>query len=205
MLKKNIIYYLVVTKIFFCIFCSFFQNLCYSTNKRMHVQDRHQKSISQMFCYQIYGSIVCIIDAQKIVGKFIWTQQNKNFYNIKLFDIFGLNLISIYVEDGVISVSSNIIRQNNNFGHEIQKWFISNHCSLDQLQQWIIGSPGYDTEYNLNSVGCLSCLNFHCRNEYIMIHYRSYYTNSVPILPKIIEVYYGKNYIGLTINRWNIQ
>lgn len=189
----------------FCISCIFNQNLFCNTNKFVHIQNNHQQLISQIFCYQICGSIIYIVNTKKIFGRFIWTQHNQHSYNIKLFDIFGFNLISIYVENGIISTSSSIMPKNKNIGYEMQQWFITNQCSLAQLQQWIIGSPGYNTEYNLNSVGCLSYLHYHCINDSIFIYYRSYYVSNIPMLPKILEIYYGKHYVRLTVNRWSIQ
>lgn len=204
MCKKSIFYYLFIT-ILFCVFCIFHQKLRCNTNKLVYIDNHHQQLISQILCYQICGNIIYIVNTQKIFGRFIWTQHNKRSYNIKFFDIFGFTIISVYVEDGIMSVSSNIVRQNNNLGREIQRWFTANNFFLEQLQQWILGSPGYNTEYYLNSIGCLSYLHYHCNNENIFIYYRSYYISNTPVLPKILEIYYGKHYIRLTINRWNIQ
>lgn len=204
MYRKFIFNYLLIF-IIFCVFCVFHHNVYCNINKCIFTKNNHQQSISQIFCYQICGNIVYVINAQKIFGRFVWTQHNKHSYNIKLFDIFGFTLLSICVENEIISVSSSIVRRNSNLGYEIQKWFITNQCSLEQLQQWIIGSPGYNTEYNLNSVGYLSYLHYHCNNESIFIYYRSYYVSNEPVLPKILEIYYGKHYVKLAINRWNIQ
>lgn len=204
MYKKSILNRLFVVSIF-CISCVFHNNLYCNSNKFVYIKNNHQQLISQIFCYQIFGSIVYMVNTQKVFGRFVWTQHNKHNYNIKFFDIFGFTLISIYVKNGIISVSGNIVFRNNHLGYEIQKWFVNNQCSLEQLQQWIIGSPGYNTKYDLNSVGYLSHLYYHCNDENICIYYRSYYVSSIPVLPKILEIYYGKHYIRLTINRWNIQ
>lgn len=202
--KKFTFNYLFIAIIFY-VSCIFHHNLYCNMNKFIYVQNDHQRLISKIFCYQIYGSIACMVNSQKIFGRFIWTQHNKYSYNVKCFDIFGFTLISIYVEDGIVSVASSIARRNNNFEYEIQKWFVTNQCFLEQLQQWIIGSPGYNTEYSLNAVGCLSYLHYYYNNESIFIYYRSYYVSRTPMLPKILEIYYGKHYVKLIINRWNIQ
>lgn len=202
---KKIIFNYLFFLIFIFMFCIFHQSSYCNINTFMRTENTHQRSISQIFCYQLCGNIIYMVNTQKIFGRFIWTQCNKNSYNIKLFDVFGFALISIYVENGIVSISSNIMRQNKFLKDEIQQWFVVNQYSVKQLQQWIIGSPGYNTEYNLNSIGCLSYVHYHCNNESIFIYYRSYYVSNNPILPKILDIYYGKHYVKLIINRWDIQ
>lgn len=190
---------------FVYVFCFFYQSIHCDTNKFIYRENTHQQSIAQIFCYQIYGNIMCIFNTQKIFGRFVWNQYNKINYNVKFFDIFGFTIMSIYVNNGVISIpNNNVMRQNNNIGLEIKKWFIANQFFLEQLQKWIIGSPGENTKYDVNSSGYLSYVHCNFNDESVFIYYRSYYYNNNPVLPKILEIYYGKYYFKLIINRWNI-
>ncbi|URJ27559.1 lipoprotein insertase outer membrane protein LolB [Candidatus Blochmanniella camponoti] len=189
-----------------CVSCVYHHNFSLYEDKLVCMWNNHKKSISRIFYYQTQGTIIYSVNHQKKMHfRFIWIHNNDNNYCMKLFNIFGLTIISISVENGVVCILNGIICQNNNLKNEIQKWIVDFNYFLKQLQQWIIGLPGSNVEYNLNAIGCLSHVNCCYGNKNISIYYRHYYTNSIPILPKVLDAYYDQHHIKLVINNWNVR
>ncbi|URJ30038.1 lipoprotein insertase outer membrane protein LolB [Blochmannia endosymbiont of Camponotus sp.] len=204
---RHICFRLFGTAIFICVSCVHHQNFSLHEDKLVaYMWNNHKALISNILNYQAQGAIIYMINNQrKVYVPFIWTQDNDNCH-IKLFNVFGLTVISISVENGVVSIWNNISRKNDDLKNEVQKWFMMDvSYFLEQLQQWIIGLPNSDAEYNLNSIGCLSHINYYYNNKNISIYYRHYYANSIPILPKVLDIYYDQYSVRLIINNWNIQ
>ncbi|URJ23633.1 lipoprotein insertase outer membrane protein LolB [Blochmannia endosymbiont of Camponotus sp. C-003] len=167
--------------------------------------NNHKKSISRIFHYQIQGTIIYTVNHKKKVHvRFTWIYNNNNCC-MKLFNIFGLTIISISIENGVVYILNGIVYQNADFKNEIHKWIVDFSYFLKQSQQWILGLPGNNVEYKLNSTGCLSYINCCHDDKNISIYYRNYYSNNIPTLPKVLEACYDQHHIKLVINHWNIR
>ncbi|WHL24778.1 MAG: lipoprotein insertase outer membrane protein LolB [Candidatus Blochmannia vicinus] len=203
---RHVCFRLFGIAVFICVSCVHHRNFSLHEDKLVaYMWNNHKELISHMLNYQAQGAIIYMINNQrKGYIPFIWTKDNDNCH-IKLFNVFGLTIISISVENGVVSIFSNISSQNNNLKNEVQKWFVDISYFLEQLQKWLLGLPNSNSEYNLNSIGCLSHINYCYNNKNISIHYRYYHTNSIPILPKVLDVYYDQYYIRVIINNWSIR
>ncbi|URJ33017.1 lipoprotein insertase outer membrane protein LolB [Candidatus Blochmannia vicinus] len=204
---RHICFRLFGIAIFICVSCVHHQNFGLHEDRLVaNMWNNHKEIISRILNYQVRGAIIYMINNQrKVYVPFIWTQDHDNSH-IKLFNVFGSTIISISVENGVVSILSIISRKDNDLKNEIQKWFMMDiSYFLEQLQQWIIGLPNNGEEYNLNSIGCLSHINSYYKKKKISIYYRDYYANSIPILPKILDIYCDQYCIRLVINNWNIR
>lgn len=204
---RHICFQLFGIVVFICVSCVHHQNFTLFEDKLVvHMWNNHKELISHILNYQAQGVIIYMINNyRKMYLPFIWTKENDNFH-IKLFNVFGLTVISISVENGVVSILNHTPHQNNDLKNEIQKWFMMDiNYFLGQLQQWFLGLPNSNSEYDLNSIGYLSHINYCYQNKKISIYYRHYHTNHIPMLPKILDIYCDQYYIRLIINNWNIR
>lgn len=177
-----------------------------SSGNILNIWNKHLQLISTIQHYQMQGDIVYTIDShKKNYIKFFWNKYDDNHHNIQLFNVFGLNIISISIKHGSIYIDPSSIYQKNDFIDKIRTWMIQTNFFDKQLQKWIIGLPGDNTKYCLNLSGYLSKINYYDHNKNMLIIYRRYYINNIPILPKLLEIYYNQYFIKLHINYWSIQ
>lgn len=167
--------------------------------------NKHKQLISTIQHYQIQGNIIFIIDSQKKTYiKFLWTKYDNNCHNIRLFNIFGVTMISICIKHGIVYIMPNVICQNNDFIKKIEKWLTQTDFFEKQLQKWIIGLPGDNTKYHINNYGFLSDISYDFYDKTVFVLYSRYFTNKKPELPKILEAYYSTFFIKLNIDQWNL-
>lgn len=217
----NAINFLKVYSVLICIFFRLFKitiyiyttSCIYNPNVNtvyphdlLHKWNNHHQILTTIKHYIIQGNIIYTDDLyKKTYIKFFWNKQNDNNYYIKLFDIFGFTIISVYIKNNLIYITPNIIYNNNDLINKIQKWFIQTHFFEKQLKKWIIGLPGNDTKYYLNNFGYLSRINYYMYNKNISIFYRYYYTYDKLMLPKALDIYYSTHHIKLYIDYWNLS
>ncbi|ADV33744.1 outer membrane lipoprotein LolB [Candidatus Blochmanniella vafra str. BVAF] len=203
---QNIYFFqLLNIAVLICTACVHNYDSVFEKKRLMNSWSMHQQLISKIFYYHIQGNIVYKVNSkQKMYLNFIWTQNDNNNCNIKLFNIFGLTIISISLKNGIIYVTSNLMFQDEEFKNNVRVWLTNTNFFKEQLQSWILGLPGYHSKYYLNSMGTLSKVNCLYDNKNICIFYRLYFTNNKPMLPKILEIHYEKYFIKLHINNWSM-
>lgn len=174
-------------------------------NDILYLWNKHRQLISTIQHYQIQGNIIYTIDSdKKTYINFFWIKHDNHHYTIKLLNIFGLTIMSIYIKNGMLYIIPNIMYRNNDSVDIIQNWFNQTNFFEEQLQKWIIGLPGNNTKYNLNDFGYLSDMNYCIYNENISIFYRCYHIDDIQMLPKILEIHYKQYFVKLHINRWSL-
>lgn len=175
------------------------------SNNILNMWNKHYQLVSTIPHYKIKGDIIYAINSnKKIFIKFLCTKNKDNDYDIRLFNILGLTIVSISVKYNVICIKSNFKYQNNDFICKIQKWLIQTNFFEKQLQKWIVGLPGDNVTYHLNDSGYLSDINYSMSDKSISIFYRLYHINNIPVLPEILDIYYNKNCVRVHINHWSL-
>lgn len=185
----------------FCVSCIFHLNYpIKDLDKLNYIWMQHYQRLSRIVHYQLQGNIIYTIDSKKkTYFNFFLDHKNNNHYTIKLLNIFGVTILSISVINNIIHIIPNNI--DNKMEQCLTQYILS---FKEQLQQWIIGLPGYNTKFNLNNTGYLSSVKY-CHNGLnVYILYRLYYNNNIPILPAIVDIYYDKYSIQLNIHRWSL-
>jgi len=166
----------------------------------------HEAQIKQLEHYQTRGSFAYISDKQKVYARFFWQQYTRDNYRLLLTNPLGSTEMELKVQSGVAQLTNNEGKKytSNNPDEMIQK-LTGMSIPLANLRLWMLGLPGDESDFTLDSQYRLSKVNYSQHGQQGTVVYQSYSDDMIPSLPNRLELTEGDQRIKLKMDSWTLN
>ena len=166
----------------------------------------HEAQIKQLEHYQTRGSFAYISDKQKVYARFFWQQYTRDNYRLLLTNPLGSTEMELKVQSGVAQLTNNEGKKytSNNPDEMIQK-LTGMSIPLANLRLWMLGLPGDESDFTLDSQYRLSKVNYSQNGQQGTVVYQSYSDDVIPSLPNRLEMTEGDQRIKLKMDSWTLN
>jgi len=166
----------------------------------------HEAKIKQLEHYQTRGSFAYISDKQKVYARFFWQQYTRDNYRLLLTNPLGSTEMELKVQSGVAQLTNNEGKKytSNNPDEMIQK-LTGMSIPLANLRLWMLGLPGDESDFALDSQYRLSKVNYSQNGQQGTVVYQSYSDDVIPSLPNRLEMTEGDQRIKLKMDSWTLN
>lgn len=166
----------------------------------------HEAQIKQLEHYQTRGSFAYISDKQKVYARFFWQQYTRDNYRLLLTNPLGSTEMELKVQSGVAQLTNNEGKKytSNNPDEMIQK-LTGMSIPLANLRLWMLGLPGDESDFTLDSQYRLSKVNYSQHGQQGTVVYQSYSDDMIPSLPTRLELTEGDQRIKLKMDSWTLN
>lgn len=166
----------------------------------------HEAKIKQLEHYQTRGSFAYISDKQKVYARFFWQQYTRDNYRLLLTNPLGSTEMELKVQSGVAQLTNNEGKKytSNNPDEMIQK-LTGMSIPLANLRLWMLGLPGDESDFTLDSQYRLSKVNYSQNGQQGTVVYQSYSDDVIPSLPNRLEMTEGDQRIKLKMDSWTLN
>ena len=166
----------------------------------------HEAKIKQLEHYQTRGSFAYISDKQKVYARFFWQQYTRDNYRLLLTNPLGSTEMELKVQSGVAQLTNNEGKKytSNNPDEMIQK-LTGMSIPLANLRLWMLGLPGDESDFTLDSQYRLSKVNYSQNGQQGNVVYQSYSDDVIPSLPNRLEMTEGDQRIKLKMDSWTLN
>ena len=166
----------------------------------------HEAQVKQLEHYQTRGSFAYISDKQKVYARFFWQQYTRDNYRLLLTNPLGSTEMELKVQSGVAQLTNNEGKKytSNNPDEMIQK-LTGMSIPLANLRLWMLGLPGDESDFTLDSQYRLSKVNYSQHGQQGTVVYQSYSDDVIPSLPNRLELTEGEQRIKLKMDSWTLN
>jgi outer membrane lipoprotein LolB len=166
----------------------------------------HEAQVKQLEHYQTRGSFAYISDKQKVYARFFWQQYTRDNYRLLLTNPLGSTEMELKVQSGVAQLTNNEGKKytSNNPDEMIQK-LTGMSIPLANLRLWMLGLPGDESDFTLDSQYRLSKVNYSQHGQQGTVVYQSYSDDVIPSLPNRLELTEGDQRIKLKMDSWTLN
>lgn len=166
----------------------------------------HEAQVKQLDHYQTRGSFAYISDKQKVYARFFWQQYNPNSYRLLLTNPLGSTEMELKVQSGIAQITNNEGKKytSDNPDEMIQK-LTGMSIPLANLRLWMLGLPGDENDFTLDSQYRLSKVNYSHNGLTGNVVYQSYSDDVMPSLPDRLELTQGDQRIKLKMDSWTLH
>ena len=166
----------------------------------------HEAQVKQLEHYQTRGAFAYISDRQKVYARFFWQQYSPDSYRLLLTSQLGSTEMELKVQSGVAQITNNQGKKytSDNPDEMIQK-LTGMSIPLANLRLWMLGLPGDESDFTLDSQYRLSKVNYSQNGLKGSVVYQSYSDDVIPSLPDRLELTQGDQRIKLKMDSWTLN
>ncbi len=166
----------------------------------------HEAQVKQLEHYQTRGAFAYISDRQKVYARFFWQQYSPDSYRLLLTNPLGSTEMELKVQSGVAQITNNQGKKytSDNPDEMIQK-LTGMSIPLANLRLWMLGLPGDESDFTLDSQYRLSKVNYSQNGLKGSVVYQSYSDDVIPSLPDRLELTQGDQRIKLKMDSWTLN
>lgn len=166
----------------------------------------HEARVKQLKHYQVRGSFAYLSDKRKVYAHFFWRQYTPNSYLLLLISLLGDTEIELKTKDGVSQLTDNEGKRyiSDSPDKMIQR-LTGMSIPIANLKLWILGLPGKDNTFTLNSQHRLAQVKFTQHGKPGSVIYQSYDGDIKPSLPHRLKITQGKQHIKLKMDSWMLN
>jgi len=166
----------------------------------------HEAQVKQLEHYQTRGAFAYISDRQKVYARFFWQQYSPDSYRLLLTNPLGSTEMELKVQSGVAQITNNQGKKytSDNPDEMIQK-LTGMSIPLANLRLWMLGLPGDESDFTLDSQYRLSKVNYSQNGLKGSVVYQSYSDEVIPSLPDRLELTQGDQRIKLKMDSWTLN
>ncbi|UDG80888.1 Outer-membrane lipoprotein LolB [Candidatus Hartigia pinicola] len=209
-------YYSLITRTFWFLFlvsCLLLTNCVKNEYKKSSTElisdpqwETHQAKLNTLHEYQIRGSCMYQEDQKKIYANFFWHQYSLKKYRLLIINPLGIKELEIIVRPNISCLKTKTGQKHiSHLSSDLMHQFTGMIIPLDDLTAWLIGSPGRAREFELDKNHLLKSVTFENNSGKWQLSYLSYNKNTIPILPKSLELYQGIRLIKIKIDNWTLK
>lgn len=165
----------------------------------------HQENLERLQTYQARGKFAYISGSRIDTANFAWLQKSATDYRLLLTTSFGNKIVELNVSAGQTQLTddNNRLYLSDN-PQKLVSELTGMQIPLDNLRAWLIGLPGYSKTYKLNTDFQLEQLTYNDNGALWQVNYRSYHTETFPVLPKEMELTLKQDKIKIKVNQWDL-
>lgn len=166
---------------------------------------QHRQSLQQITRYQTRGSFVLFMGSRKVYARFHWQQTAPDRFRLLLLNPLGNTELQLDVQGSVTALRDNTGKRY--VGDDAEKLIYQltgMDIPLTSLRQWILGSPGDASNYQLDSTALLQQINDKRGDQHWKVTYLGYDHTTVPPLPAAMVLEEGDQRIKLRIDNWEL-
>ncbi|GBU13740.1 lipoprotein localization factor [Enterobacterales bacterium] len=166
----------------------------------------HEAQVKQLEHYQTRGAFAYISDRQKVYARFFWQQYSADSYRLLLTNPLGSTEMELKVQSGIAQITNNQGKKytSDNPDEMIQK-LTGMSIPLANLRLWMLGLPGDESDFTLDSQYRLSKVNYSQNGLKGNVVYQSYSDDVIPSLPDRLELTQGDQRIKLKMDSWTLN
>jgi len=166
----------------------------------------HEAQVKKLEHYQTRGSFAYISDKQKVYARFFWQQYSPDSYRLLLTNPLGSTEMELKVQSGIAQVTNNQGKKytSDNPDEMIQK-LTGMSIPLANLRLWMLGLPGDESDFTLDSQYRLSKVNYSHNGLKGNVVYQSYSNDMIPSLPDRLELTQDDQRIKLKMDSWTLN
>jgi len=166
----------------------------------------HEAQVKQLEHYQTRGAFAYISDRQKVYARFFWQQYSPDSYRLLLTNPLGSTEMELKVQSGIAQITNNQGKKytSDNPDEMIQK-LTGMSIPLANLRLWMLGLPGDESDFTLDSQYRLSKVNYSQNGLKGNVVYQSYSDDVIPSLPDRLELTQGDQRIKLKMDSWTLN
>jgi len=166
----------------------------------------HEAQVKQLEHYQTRGSFAYISDKQKVYARFFWQQYSRDSYRLLLTNPLGSTEMELKVQSGIAQLTNNQGKKYTSDKPDdmIQK-LTGMSIPLENLRLWMLGVPGDESDFTLDSQYRLSTVNYSHNAQKGTVVYQSYSDDTKPALPERLELTQGEQRIKLKMDSWTLN
>ncbi len=166
----------------------------------------HEAQVKKLEHYQTRGSFAYISDKQKVYARFFWQQYSPDSYRLLLTNPLGSTEMELKVQSGIAQITNNQGKKytSNNPDEMIQK-LTGMSIPLANLRLWMLGLPGDESDFTLDSQYRLSQVNYSQHGLKGKVVYQSYSDEVKPSLPERLELTQDDQRIKLKMDSWTLH
>lgn len=166
----------------------------------------HEMQIKQLEHYQTRGSFAYISDRQKVYARFFWQQYSPDSYRLLLTNPLGSTEMELKVQSGIAQLTNNQGKKyTSNKPDEMIQKLTGMSIPLENLRLWMLGLPGDESDFTLDSQYRLSQVNYTQNGQKGKVVYQSYSDDTKPSLPDRMELTQGEQRIKLKMDSWTLN
>ncbi|MGC6386903.1 lipoprotein insertase outer membrane protein LolB [Ewingella sp. S1.OA.A_B6] len=166
----------------------------------------HEAQVKKLEHYQTRGSFAYISDKQKVYARFFWQQYSPDSYRLLLTNPLGSTEMELKVQSGIAQITNNQGKKytSDNPDEMIRK-LTGMSIPLANLRLWMLGLPGDESDFTLDSQYRLSQVNYSQHGLKGKVVYQSYSDDVKPSLPDRLELTQDEQRIKLKMDSWTLN